>query len=78
MIQTCLKIGGIFTCFNRYEKPVGNFKNKFINYPFDDDWKALMSQPSSFQPHIHQLIVKRMKKNSGSEFKEVLKEIQQK
>ena len=78
LIQTSLKIGGIFTCFNRYEKPVGNFTNKFINYPFDDDWKVLMSQPSIFQRHIHQLIVKRMKRNSGSEFKEVLKEIQQK
>ncbi len=78
LIQTSLKVGGIFTCFNRYEKPVGNFINKFVNYPFDNDWKSLMSQPSAFQPHIHQLILKRMKKNSGSDFKESLREIQRK
>ena len=77
-IQTSLKVGGIFTCFNRYEKIVGNFINKFINYPFDNDWKSLMSRSSAFQPHIHQLILKRMKKNSGSDFKESLRTIQQK
>ena len=77
-IQTSLKAGGIFACFNRYEKLVGNFINKFLNYPFDNDWKSLMSQSSFFQPHIHQLILKRMKKNSGSDFKESLRKIQQK
>ena len=76
-IQTSLKVGGIFACFNRYQKEVGNFINKFINYPFDNDWKSLMSQSSVFQPHIHQLILKRMKKNSGSDFKESLRAILQ-
>ncbi len=44
----------------------------------NNDWEALMSQPSLFQPHIHQLILKRMKENSNSDFKERLGEIQQK
>lgn len=77
-IQTSLKLGGIFSCFNRYQKRVGSFENKFMFYPFDNDWETLMSQPSLFQPHIHQLTLKRMKKNSGSNFKERLGEIQQK
>ena len=78
LIQTSLKVGGIFTCFNRYQKTVGSFENKFMFYPFDNDWEALMSQPSIFQPHIHQLILKRMKENSGLEFKKKLTKIQQK
>ncbi len=77
-IQTSLKLGGIFSCFNRYQKRVGSFENKFMYYPFDNDWETLMSQPSLFQPHIHQLILKRMKENSGSNFKERLGEILQK
>ena len=77
-IQTSLKLGGIFSCFNRYQKRVGSFENKFMYYPFDNDWETLISQPSLFQPHIHQLILKRMKENSRSNFKERLGEIQQK
>ena len=78
LIQNSLKVGGIFSCFNRYEKKVGTFENKFKFYPFDNDWEALMSQPSLFQPHVHHLIVKRMKEISGSNFKERLGKIQQK
>ena len=77
-IQTSLKLGGIFACFNRYQKRVGSFENKFMFYPFDNDWEILMSQPSLFQPHIHQLILKRMKEKSGSNFKERLGKILQK
>ena len=56
-IQT-LKVGGIFTYFNRYQKLVGRFDNKFMFYPFDNNWETLMSQSSIFQPHIYQLILK--------------------
>ena len=78
LIQTSLKLGGIFACFNRYQKRVGSFDNKFMFYPFDNDWETLMSQTSLFQPHIHQLIMKRMKEKSGSNFKERLGKILQK
>ena len=78
LIQTSLKLGGIFACFNRYQKRVGSFENKFMFYPFDNDWEILMSQPSLFQPHIHQLILKRMKEKSGSNFKGRLGKILQK
>ena len=78
LIQTSLKLGGIFACFNRYQKRVGSFENKFMFYPFDNDWETLMSQPSLFQPHIHQLILKRMKEKSGYNFKERLGKILQK
>ena len=75
-IQTSLKIEGTFSCFNRYIKPVGNFENRFNLYPFDDDWKILMSQPSALQPHIHQLIVKRLNNNSGAAFRQELKKME--
>ena len=78
LIQTSIKLGGIFSCFNRYQKRVGRFDNKLMFYPFDNNWETLMSQPSLFQPHIHQLILKRMKENSGSNFKERLGKIHQK
>ena len=76
LIHSCLKVEGIFTCFNRYQKTVGSFENKFVHYPFDKDWEALLSQPSLFQKHIHQLILKRKKENSGFDFKEKLRKIQ--
>lgn len=76
MIQNSLKVDGIFACFNRYQKLVGEIENKFIEYPFDDDWKTLLSQHSIFQPHIHQLILKRLKKNSGFEFRKELSDIE--
>ena len=78
LIQTSLKVRGIFICINRYQKIVVSFENEFMFYPFDNDWEALMSQPSIFQPHIHQLILKRMKGNSGFEFKKRLTKIQEK
>ena len=75
-IQTSLKIEGTFSCFNRYTKPVGNFENRFNLYPFEDDWKILMSQPSALQPHVHQLIVKRLNNNSGAAFRQELKKME--
>lgn len=74
-IQASLKVEGTFACFNRYLKPVGNFENRLDLYPFDDDWEALVSQASVFQPHIHQFILQRMANNSGSNFRQKLKDV---
>ena len=74
-IQSSLKIEGTFSCFNRYIKKVGNFENKLDLYPFDDDWKILMSQASYFQPHIHQFILQRNENSSGSNFRQKLREV---
>ena len=58
-IHTALKEHGIFVCFNRYVKQVGNFSNRFDRYPFDENWKIILSDKSIFQPHIHHLIAQR-------------------
>ena len=58
-IQSTLKDGGIFVCFNRYVKQVGKFLNRFDRYPFDKNWKILSSEKSIFQHHIHHLIAQR-------------------
>lgn len=67
-IQSALKDRGIFVCFNRYEKPVGEFLNRFDNYPFDKNWKIISSKKSIFQPHIHHLIAQRCKANEKQNF----------
>ena len=78
VIQSSLKIGGNFSCFNRYTKLVGNFENRLDLYPFDDDWEILMSQASVFQPHIHQFILQRKENNSGFNFRQKLKDVEKK
>ncbi len=73
-IQTSIRIDGTFSCFNRYSKLVGEFKNRLKLYPFDNDWQVLLSKPSVFQPHIHQFILQR-KNNSHSNFRQNLQSI---
>ena len=81
IIHKGLKIGGLFTCINRYEKPV--FKsinavtelNSMKNYPFDEYWSPVISQPSEVQPHIHVLIAKRESDKPQYPFIETLKTI---
>ncbi len=75
-IQTSLKSGGIFACFNRYAKRVGkDFLNRLDQYPFDNHWKIIISQKCIFQEKMHQFILEREKKDNNSGFKEVLKDI---
>ena len=78
-IQRALKVNGIFTCINRYSKPVfseGNqVINYFKNYPFDKNWSSLYSFSSELQPHIHFLIVKREESPPIFPFAEILKTI---
>ena len=59
IIQSSLKDRGIFVCFNRYVKKVGDFINRFDHYPFDKNWKIISSSKNIFQPHIHNLIAQR-------------------
>ena len=58
-IQSTLKSKGLFVCFNRYVKKVGEFLNRFDHYPFDNNWNIISSDKSIFQPHIHHLIAQR-------------------
>ena len=72
-IHSTIKEHGIFVCFNRYVKHVGEFSNKFDRYPFDENWKIISSAKSIFQPHIHHLIVQRYYKTSNQSFLKDLK-----
>ena len=78
-IQRALKVNGIFTCINRYSKPVfseGNqVINYFKNYPFDKNWSSLYSFSSELQAHIHFLIAKREGSPPIFPFAEILKTI---
>ena len=58
-IQSSLIDRGLFVCFNRYAKKVGKFINRFDQYPFDKNWKIILSEKNIFQPKIHNLIVQR-------------------
>ena len=72
-IHTTLKEHGIFVCFNRYVKQVGEFSNRFDRYPFDENWKIISSDKSIFQPHIHHLIAQRYYATDNQNFIKDLK-----
>ena len=72
-IHSTIKEHGIFVCFNRYVKQVGEFSNKFDRYPFDENWKIISSAKSIFQPHIHHLIVQRYYTTNNQSFLKDLK-----
>jgi putative sugar O-methyltransferase len=58
-IHGCLNAGGLFYCVNRYEKLIGNESVRIKDFPFDDRWKTVLSQPTWLQTHIHELLVER-------------------
>ena len=72
-IHSTIREHGIFVCFNRYVKQVGEFSNKFDRYPFDKNWKIISSAKSIFQPHIHHLIVQRYYTTKNQTFLKDLK-----
>ena len=51
---------------NRYYKDTVGYPIEFHNYPYDDFWKVISSEPSWNQNHIHQLITQRNKKKDIS------------
>ena len=71
-IQSSLKDRGIFVCFNRYVKKVGEFINRLDHYPFDKNWKIISSNKNTFQPQIHNLIAER---NYGLENRELVTDL---
>mgnify|MGYP004347135207 CR=1 FL=1 len=48
-----------FLNINRYEKIIGGEKIKISEYPYDQNWKVIYSEPSINQKWIHFLITKR-------------------
>ena len=58
-IQKLIKKNGLFACFNRFHKKVGNEIISFEKYPFDNSWEMVFSEKSLIQD-INMLIVKRL------------------
>lgn len=58
-IQQIVKNDGLFACFNRYIKKYYWRKCNFENYPFDSYWKIVLSQTSTFQKYIQDIVVQR-------------------
>ena len=75
-IHRTVKIGGLFACFNRYQKKSFSEENIVLkNYPFDEFWAPIISQTSVIQNHIHELILRRQDKKSDFHIGDILKSI---
>lgn len=59
IIHNSLAYGGIFYCVNRYVFTSSVHKLKLKDYPFDEDWSFLISQPQWLQTHLHEWIALR-------------------
>jgi hypothetical protein len=70
-IQRKVPVGGLFACCNRYMKLTA-----FKNYPYDDQWRTIVSQTSIFQPQMHELIVERTETPQAFPVKEALKSLE--
>ena len=56
-----------FLNINRYEKASVGYPIRISEYPYDDNWKVLVSRPSFNQKWIHFLLTKRsFEKNEGN------------
>ena len=71
LIQSHIKIGGIFLNINRYLKKSKNNKIKICEFPYDDNWEVVNSKKSWMQNWVHMLITKRtsMKGNIKNELR---------
>ena len=73
LIQKTIKNSGIFININRYEKRTVGYPIRIAEYPYDNKWKVIKSEPTWNSPHSHTLIVER--KNKKSDIKTELKKI---
>lgn len=61
IISRSIRLDGLFYCVNRYEKSTVGYPVRISEYPFDDYWKVIFSEPFWRKPHIHELMVSRKK-----------------
>ncbi|MCP3932983.1 MAG: putative sugar O-methyltransferase [Bacteroidetes bacterium] len=59
IIHRSVKSNGFFYCVNRYEKSTVGYPIRIAEYPFDNFWNILESEPFCRSPHIHELFLKR-------------------
>jgi putative sugar O-methyltransferase len=61
LVQARLKERGIFYCINRYAFVKSKHALKIRDFPFDDNWSFLISQPQWLQTHLHEWLAIREK-----------------
>lgn len=76
-IQKHIAGKGYFLNINRYFKGnrSGNHPTRLDNYPYDEDWKIIRSQPLPGQDWIHFLLTKRTQDSNKKNIKSHLQEI---
>jgi hypothetical protein len=75
-IQNNISDKGYFFNVNRYFKNTVKKPLKLIDYPYDNNWNTIISQPSFQQRHIRILLTQRSKnpkKSIQEEFKKIKK-----
>ena len=58
-IEENISIDGLLYNTNRYVFTKSSDKNKIRDYPYDDFWKPIISQPQWLQTHLHEFLLKR-------------------
>ena len=58
-IQKNISKDGFLYTVNRYVFTKSKDKNKIRNYPFDEYWKPIISQPQWLQTHLHEFLLRR-------------------
>ena len=77
LIQKYLKEGGYFLNINRYEKTSVGHPIRIAEYPYDNNWKVVISQPSFNQEWIHFLLTERNFNKDESDILSELKKIKE-
>ena len=70
LIQNKIANEGYFLCINRYYKDTVGYPIEIDNYPYDKNWKVLISKTSWKQNHIHFLLTQRTKNSNNEIFYE--------
>ena len=63
IIHNSLKLEGLFYCVNRYVFTSSQHQLKLKDYPFDEKWGFLISQPQWLQTHLHEFLAIRRADN---------------
>jgi SAM-dependent methyltransferase len=72
-LQKHINESGIFYTTNRYVFTKSKDKNKIRDYPFDDFWDVVISQPQWLQTHLHEFLLQRRSKESKIPIKSLLR-----
>jgi hypothetical protein len=60
-IHNHIESDGFFLNINRYEKKTTGYKIRISEYPYDRNWKVVVSKQSYMQPRLHFLLTQRTK-----------------